>query len=220
METFIIKFKNLIESEGYTTITAFVNKWIKDGGTFRTLYEWVILKGIDTKYITVWVTLRPYLTIPYSSQDQFWYYWNAVAKSKGYFSAERMLNNLTENLTLRETANELDTSPRNVLLLIKRIKYYDRKEMPQLRARRNNKWHTNKDGFSRIDAKTRWEEALKEKGFRGLRDALRRLRDKGLTFKEIAKELKTTDRNLRFRMAKAKINTNDYPQRRMFRKMI
>jgi len=51
--TFIQKFEALVKEEGFDTISDFVDDWIANGGTFRTIYDFVLLKGINVDKYTV-----------------------------------------------------------------------------------------------------------------------------------------------------------------------
>jgi hypothetical protein len=72
MKPFILRFQELIEKQGYgSSITKFVNSWMLDGGTFKTLHEWIILRNLEVEYITIFINLKKFLTIPYSLKEHY-----------------------------------------------------------------------------------------------------------------------------------------------------
>lgn len=210
-KSFIEQFQDWIEEEGYTSITDFVNDWIKEGGTFRTLHEWTALRGATVVYLTLWTALRKYITVPYSGEDQFWYKWESVAKAKGYSSVETMVKSLRK-YTTAEIARELDIAPTYAKELMRRLSYSRKRKVPEKRKMKKAKPFKTKEGFSREETRKKWEALLKEKKFRSLRHALRILRNKGLSFERIAKELGVAYTTLRMRMDRAKISGDDYPR--------
>ncbi len=203
-EPFILKFKREIEKEGYQTITAFVNDWIGGGGTFHGIYEWCLLRNIEVKYLALWMSLRRFLTIPYSYDDQFWYKWTAVAKAKGFDNTDQMVRNYLRNFTTTEICKELDVSTKYVWDLIGRLR--DKRHTPIPNKKRGNRPHKDKEGFVRGPTKIKWKGMIQQIGFRTLKETVIRLREKELTYRQIAEKLGTNPSTLCLRLKQANIN--------------
>jgi hypothetical protein len=213
---FILQFQTLIGELGYKTITEFINKWISEGGTFQSISEWLLLRGFEFKFITVYINLRKFLTIPYDIMDQYFYKWNAIAKSKDFDSAQQMVSSLLSKYTINEITKELNTDRKTFKELRHRLS--DPNAKP---GKPKSKKHKNRDGFARGSTSENWRSRWEEKGFKGLRDAIQKMRLRGLDFKDIAREFNTTNRNLRYRMKSARLNPKDFPKKRKpFKKIL
>lgn len=181
--TFIEKFGKLIKIEGFASITEFVNDWIYNGGTFKTMHDWILIKNIKIDRYTVWLNLRKYLTIPYSQENAFWYKWNSIAKTKGNKSIADLVNKYKKNLTTLEMSIELGTSVRTMEKLLFKINKLENKKTKKYSKIKN------RDGFTKTNVKRKWEKILGEKGYKTLRNAIKDMQNKGMTTSEMAKEL-------------------------------
>jgi hypothetical protein len=214
---FILQFQTLIENLGYKTITEFVNKWISDGETFKSIHEWLLLKGFEFEYITIYNNLRKFLTIPYDTIDEYFYRWNGIAKAKGYKSVKQMISSLLGKYTTKEILIELDVD-RGTL---RDLKFRLKEQETNPRKPSNKKKQRTRDGFSRGSTSEKWRGIWESKGFRGFRDAIQKMRLKGMSYKDISKEFGVTPRDLRIRLKAAKLDSKDFPnQRKLFRKIL
>jgi hypothetical protein len=204
------EFKKVLKAEGFKTITDFINAWVQGGQTFDGLRDWLALTyGIDKDRVTVWKTLRDYLTIPYSYEDQFWYKWDAVARSKKLNDARHMIQVFKKRqLSLDEMAEELGVKGGyGATLLIRRLSQerVNGKVVPRRQYIRHKfKMSRDRDGITQKDRREVWRDKLAKLGFRSLRDAMWRLRQKrGLSYLEIAKIFEISVRDLRYRRRRA-----------------
>jgi hypothetical protein len=201
---FLLKFQELIEKEGYEDISKFVNDWINKGETFRTLHQWVLLKGLDFEHHTVWTSLRKYLTVPFDASSSFWNKWNSTAQTKGFNSAEEMMEVYRKKYTATQMATELAVTPRTIEYLLRRLD--GNKDLPlkeQMQGKRPS--HRDEDGFTKTDVKEKWTKLLNEKGFTSLREAANYYMENKIPPTIMARELGVTERALRIRMEKAGI---------------
>ena len=196
---------------GTEDIQAFINKWMLNGGNFNTLYQHLILRGMEVRYQYVWKKLRPYLTVPYESKDQFLYKWDSLAKTKGFDDITKLMNNYADKYTSKEIADELGIGLSTAEKLRRRALSKNRGISP---VKRKRVTHKDKQGFHRSDYKAQWKARLEALGHTTIREAVYYLRRKGKTFKQIAQALGVTDRCLRYRMKLAKINPKEYKRRR------
>lgn len=204
------QIKNIAEEEGFATITGFVNHWIQNGGSFYTLRDWLMLeKGLIKSRITIWKSLRPFLTLPYSREDQFWYKWNSIAKAKGFKDIPDMVRKLNLKKTSRkQVAKEFAILITNVdkfvySLAKKRKIYSGPQQITQLRPyikKERHKVKRNKNGMVRCDSSKIWDDKLKKYGFRSLRDAVWRLRLKKYNQTQMAQLFGVTARTFRNRL--------------------
>jgi len=194
---FIQKFEALVKEEGFDTSSDFVDDWIANGGTFRTIYDFVLLKGINVDKYTVWLNLRNYLTIGYGGEDAFWYKWDSLAKIRGKDSIVEWMNENRDKLTTMEIAREFGVTLRPIEKLIVRIDKLGNKEVKKYRKRKDS------DGFTMTRTKERWLKMLNEKGYKTLREAFTDMINKGLTIEEMAYVFDTTKNTIRRRLKRA-----------------
>jgi hypothetical protein len=206
--TFLDKFKKIAETEGFTSLEEFVNEWVQNGGTFSSLQEWLMLNySMEYCMATVWRILRNYLTIPYTHEDQFWYKWNAIAKAKGFKDPKHMIERLRKRkLCKEEIAEELGVIPSALNPIVKRL-VQDRIEghiVPKRKYERKKfKITQDKNGISFKKSRGRWREQLKKHGFRSLRDAIWRMKKKGLNYIQMAEVMEVSIRGFRYRRRRA-----------------
>ena len=201
---FLYQFNELILKEGYKNITEFVNKWIKDGGTFNTLYQWAMIKDLDFEYRTVYATLRPYLTVPYDVPSSFWNKWNSIAQAKGFDDIDKLMEVYKKKYTNTEMANELGVTTRTIEYL--RIRMDGDRNLPMrelVKGKRPSQRDAN--GFTKTDVKEKWNKILNEKGFKSLRDAADYYIKNNISPIQMAEDLGVTEKSLRGRMEKAGI---------------
>ena len=203
-KTFIRRFEGLIKEEGYEGITDFVNKWITKGGTFLTIYQWLLLKGFEMEPPTVYSNLRPYLTVPYDMSSSFWNKWNSIAQTKGFENIDKMMEIYKKKYTNTEMANELGVTTRTIEYLKIRMDGDRNLSMREL-VKEKRPSHKDEDGFTKTDVKEKWNKILTEKGFKSLREAASYYMEKKMSPEAMAKELGVTERALRIRMEKAGI---------------
>ena len=201
---FIYKFEEVIKKRGYDSITIFVNKWISEGGTFRTLHQFLLLENLDFEYYTVWSSLRKYLTVPYDDSSAFWNKWNSIAQAKGFPSLEELMKIYRKKHTTTEMANELGVTPRTIEYLLIRLDG-DRNAPIKDQIREKRKSHKDEDGFTKTDVKEKWNKILSEKGFKSLREAADYYMNNKISPEGMANDLGVTERALRARLEKAGI---------------
>jgi hypothetical protein len=202
--------KKIAKQRGHKNITSFINAWIKDGQTFDNLRDWLELEyGVNKCRVTVWNTLRGYLTIPYTWEDQFWYKWDSIARTKGFKDAGDMIHifkkrpmslaQISEELGLKESYRSSGLVHR---LSQERI---NGKVVPKRQYIRHKfKMSRDRDGITQKQTREAWGEKMKEHGFRSLRDAIWKLKKKrGFSFFEIAKLFNITTRDLLYRRRRA-----------------
>lgn len=209
MSTFRQQIRKVSKEEGFKSVEDFINAWVRGGQTFQSLHEWLTLeKGITRCKATVWNTMRDYLTIPYSSEDQFWYRWEAIAKAKGFKDPKHMIHIFRQRkLCLEEMAEELGVTPNMTPRLIQHLllNRVEGKIIPKrkYKTRRKFKMSRDRDGISFKETRERWRAKLQALGFRSLKDAVWKLKKRGLKKKEMAKVLGVSVRGFRFRMRRA-----------------
>jgi hypothetical protein len=207
-ETFLDKFKKIAETEGFTSLEEFVNEWVQSGETFASLREWLMLnKDMNISKTLIWKTLRKYLTIPYTHEDQFWYKWNAISKVKGFKNPKHMIEVLRKRkLCNAEMAEEIGVTSEALKPVIKHLlqERIEGKIIPKRKyERRYFKMSRDADGISFRDARDSWRKRLREYGYRSLKDAIWRLKRKGYNLEDMAKLFGTTPRNFRYRRRRA-----------------
>jgi hypothetical protein len=200
----------LAKEKKYNSITDFINSWIQSGETFKSLEDLLKLEyGIRCAHSgNVWKIARNYLTIPYESDDQFWYKWDAIARAKNFKDVQDMLQDFkNRNLHVTELAIELGCSSSTIVPLLRRLSR--NRVKGQISSKRTyikrSPFHKDRDGFCHKSARDRWCSKLEEYGFRSLKDAVWRLRKKGLACKDMAKLFGVTKDDFQYRLRRAKI---------------
>ena len=205
---FLQQFRELIEKEGYNDISKFVNDWISDGGSFRTLHQWVLLKGVDVVYYNIWLNLRKYLTVPFDYDSSYKYKWDSIAKTKGYDTFEELINDYkNKEYTSTEMARELGITRRGLNYILTRLKNEGKSWEDRYKGDgKVGQKFVDKDGFTMTDAKEKWDRILKKKGYNSLTEAVTTLSSRGLNIPRMAEELEVSEKALRWRIQKANIN--------------
>jgi len=197
--TFIQKFDALIKEKGFDTISNFVDDWIVNGGTFKTIHDLVLLNDINVNKYTIWLNLRDYLTVPYDGESAFWYKWNAVAKTRRKDTIVDWMSDYGKNLTTYEISKELGVSVRQMEKLVARINKIRNKETKKFRKAQDS------DGFSMTHVKEKWLKKVNEKGYKTLREAILDMINKGMDVDDMANEFEVTKRTMKDRINRANI---------------
>jgi hypothetical protein len=205
-ETFMVQFTEYIKSEGWISITDFVNDWIKKGGTFQSLHQHLILKDIVFTKETIWANLRKHLTIPYDSPDYFWYKWDSIAKTKGFNSFLKLYEVYKRKLTTAEMAIELGVDVRTVEVLLNRMEGQNKRKGR----------HKDEQGFCKTNVKEKWNKLLKEHGF----DTLKEAWDKHKSLRALARALGVKESALWLRLSGTKIKFRKYYQKKKKKKIV
>jgi len=202
------KIKQLAKEEGLKSITEFLNAWIESGETFTSLQERLLLEeDFEVGKTWLWKVLRSYLTVPYDYDDQFWYKWNSIAKSKGYKNPKSMIETYQSRFCNAEIAEELGVGIKTAPTLIKRL-LQDRVDGKPIKRRKYKSRipknpSMDRNGIVRKDSREEWNEKLKKYGFRSLRDAIWRMKKRKMSYVEMARALDVKIRVLRSRRRKA-----------------
>jgi len=203
---FLIQFKELIKEEGYDDISKFVNDWISNGGTFKTLHQWLLLKDFNIVYFNVWLNLRKYLTVSFDYDSSFKYKWDSVAKTKGYDTFEDLIKDYQNKYTSIEMANELGITRRGLNYILTRLRNEGKPFEDRYKGDgKIGKKLVNEDGFTMTDTKEKWEKILRDKGFNSFTEAITILNNRGMNIPKMANELEVTEKSLRWRIQKANI---------------
>jgi hypothetical protein len=212
-ERFMDRFERLVIDKGYLNGRHFLNQWIKDGGTFKSLHEWLLSQGLEYDRYWVWLALRPLLTIPYNYDDAFIYRWNAIAKTKGFESAKSMFAYYTRKKYNKVKIAEIfDTTASNIVKIMHKVRTHNlsislRKRKQYSRKKRRMR---SKDGFGKKDVQDKWSEKFKSFGnSRSLREVIWKMQRKNMTPKEMAHVLGVDIRTLYYRLVKAKLKLTD-----------
>lgn len=190
------------------SVENFVNNWIRSGESFDSLYQFLITRGVQTNKNSVWRTFRPMLTLPYSYKDQFFYKWNAIAKTKGFVTAEQMITSWEEQkYTQKQIADELGLFASNVGPVIKAIldggeSFKAVRDLKHAKAQ-------DEDGFSRRDFIEAWDEKLKKMGYENLRQAIEEMKSEGLNYSEMGRSLGISPRAFRWRRRRIREQEED-----------
>ncbi len=210
MPTLVQRVKKIAKEEGFKSIEEFINAWISGGQTFQSLQEWLNLeKGMEVQRPPVWIAFRPYLTIPYSHKDQFWYKWNAIAKAKGFKDPKHMVEVLRQRkLCQKEMAEELGIYPsavRRVLTELSKDRIEGQVIPKRKYVRKKIKYRVSRDknGVAQKPSREDWQRRLKNHGFRSLKDAVWRLKKSGYKQEYMANLLGISARGLRNRLKRA-----------------
>lgn len=208
MESLIKQLGPIVRAKGFKTITDFVNDWIKGGQTFSDLRDWLETeKGIKRSVSGIWCSLRPYLTIPYEYEDQFWYKWDAIAQTKGFKNAGHMVHIFKKRkMPTEDIAKELGVGLEEGKKLIKHLsdERINGKIIPKRKyVRKKFKMNRDRNGISHHKRREFWRTKLKKFGFRSLRDAIWRLKKRGYTYREMAKLFEVTIWDLKYRRKRA-----------------
>ena len=203
---FLIQFKELIKGEGYDDISKFVNDWISNGGTFKTLHQWLLLKDFNIVYFNVWLNLRKYLTVSFDYDSSFKYKWDSIAKIKGYNTFEDLIKDYKSKYTSAEMARELGITRRGLNYILTRLENEGKPFEDRYKSNKSiGEKLVDKDGFTMTDTKEKWDKILKEKGYSSLTEAVTILNSRGLNIPKMAEELGVTQKALRWRIQKADI---------------
>lgn len=210
---FVVHLDELVKKEGYDSITSFVNKWVMDGSTFREIWEWIILRGLEIKFVTFYSRARKFLTVPFDANDHFHYKWEAIARSKEYPNFKTMIRDYKFKLTTKEICEELNISKMYLREVLFRMAYNKPRD-PINRIRKRYETHADSSGFSHRRTKEIWHKKFQDLGHSTLRGTIRGLRNQNLTFEEIAVKLGVEYMSLVYRMKRAGIRTKLYPRRK------
>lgn len=185
------------------SVKNFINNWIRSGETFKSLFQFLISKGVETNKNSVWRTFRPMLTLPYLYENQFLYKWNSIAKTKGFVNAKQMITSWKEQkYTQAQIATELGLFTCNVGVVIEAI-LNDGKDFKPIRDLKHPKLR-NKDGFSRRDFIEIWNKKFEEMGYENLRQAMDGMENDGLNYSDMARKLGISPRAFRWRRRRIK----------------
>lgn len=197
-KTFIQKFVDFIEKEGELSITVFLNKWIKEGGTFSSLHKYLNKGGIKVHYFTMYLALRNYITVPYDYHDQYQYKWGKLAKKYGYDDVSNFILYLSRKYTSVRSAKILGVTTRNFLYMVEKAR--------AIKGVSTNKRIVDSQGFSSEVKRQEWDKKMYNLGFRSLKKYVTNRRKNNWRWKEISSELNICIASLFLRMKRAKID--------------
>ena len=203
-EQLIKEVKKLCKRE--QTVENFIDLWIRSGETFKSLYQLLLSRGVETNRNSVYKTFRSMLGLPYSTRDAFLYKWNAIARTKGFANAKQMIAFWKkQKYNNRQIAEELGRYPRGALntkVLIDHI-LSDGTEIKTSKSHPYPK-KRNEGGFSRKDRAEEWLIKLNDMGFSTFREAVDTWKSRGLNYTDMAKLIGISVRAFRWRRKRLK----------------
>lgn len=208
----------LAKERGFTSLTDFINDWIKSGGTFSSLRVELRIKYDVDFYITaIWKSCRPYLTIPYTPEDQFWYRWDSVARAKGFRDANHMIKVFQHRkYVIADYSEELGVIRKNIPPLVRRLaqERVEGKVVPKRSYRSRVRFirQRDKDGIVKGPDRAIWRQKLDGFGFKSLREAVWKLKRKGLNYHQMAQIFGVSDRCFRQRRLRAGLAKPLFPR--------